>query len=444
MRRGIYGDDAKRVMLGFDEQQRQAVTEAAVGPFQAGNRSSVASTVAPNARAVPTLQSTAEAVQGNTASALGKAKAGERQAWETARSVGPLQPTQQALEKLPEVFARRGVADIVDVGLGDLPSTTPTALRMIRELESYAAGEAPKAAASPLLKPSARTDVDSVRQRLFGVMKGTTDPRDRRAAGEVYDAYDEWMAEAAQQNLLQGDQLGAAVLRTARDATKGLKQIFEPRDGGKLTPAARIIGKIAKAGDSPEMVVRNLFGGQGITAEGKVAAVRQLKKAYSTYLDPKAAKAATDDLKLAYWTKLVRDRRGETVEDIASTQMMLNALDDAFGNQRSILKELFDPAELARMQQFRETLRRINYKDPNPSGTSYGVASFVREAITAFMSGLGLNSVPIQMLVRYSGVTNIYGSVQARRAVSQAIPKQPPNPLIGGTITGVTVPDRTD
>jgi len=79
-------------------------------------------------------------------------------------------------------------------------------------------------------------------------------------------------------------------------------------------------------------------------------------------------------------------------------------------------------------------LETITYKDPNPSGSSYGIASFAKEFFNTIFSALGLKSGPAQFALqtagKFTGVTDAYGKVVAKRATSQAVPTYRPN--IGG------------
>jgi len=447
MRRGIYGDDARQVMEKFDSTQQQALIDRAAGSpgSRVAGTPSIVDQIAPNVNSmgrstalVPGAAGPEGAIQARTAAALNAAKQAENAAWTAARAKGTLEPTKDALDLMPSVFENSKVASVIDAPFDAMTaSRTPTALRMVRELEDYQAGNAPKAAASPLLKPDVATDVDAVRKRLFKMSQSATDPADRRAASEVYKAYDDWMQQAAGKALLMGDVDAVAAYRTARDATVQLKQIFEPRDGGKLTPEAKIIQKLVKSGDNPETIAAKLFGGQRQeTADATVPALQQLKKAYDTYLPPDGAKEAWDNLKLAYWGRLVRSKNGSGTRDIGSPQEMLTNINYALSNQPSLIRTLFTPSEQRIISQFRSTLQQVTYRPPNPSGTSYGVAGFAKEAISAIVRGLGLN-VPAQIAARYLRLDNVYGSVQARRAVSGAV-SAVRNPTTGNVAAGAT------
>jgi hypothetical protein len=401
MRRGIYGESAKAEMRAFDEKQAAQVRRAAIGEIDeipgsavpAGKvEPGVATTLAPGR--LPNELDTATLgrnIQGGLQSARDAAKATEGEAWERVKD---LVAKPEAMKLLPDAIGGRLGAMAADVDAVN----TPIAHRMATMLESYMKGTPQKQELSVLGSSSGITTVDAMRRRLGGAVGAAKEPADRLMAGRIYEGFNDWIGTAADQALLAGDPAAAAAMRAARSVSAEIKDLLAPRVKGQQTAAARILGDVMDKADSAEGVVARLFGG-GPSAKiqtGEIDALTRMKTLLSTHGDGNAAQGAWNDVRAAYWMRLVQDKKG----DLYSPKVMLNNIKTALKNQQTVIGTLYDKPELRKISELVRQLETITYKDPNPSGSSYGIASFAKEFFQTILKALGLNSARSQPSAR--------------------------------------------
>lgn len=427
MRRRLFGEQAQGVMQSFDEQQSQAIKNAALGGGQ-GSKPGIATSInpdrnpgfAPNDANPATL---GESVREGVQSAREGAKIAENKAWD---SVPKMAPTKDALDLLPDHISAAVGQRVVD-------ESTPTAARMGKALDNFTTGKTPESVAS-VFKTQPVQDVDRMRRVLLSMRGGAQTPEDRAAAKAVYDGFNSWIDAAAEKNLLAGDVNMAAQLKVARGFTKEIHDIFEPSIAGKATPAAGRIKQVLDGADTPEGVVQSLLGSQGskTVTQGGVGALRNIKQALDKYAEPDTARQTWNDIRLAYWVRLVQGKNGELVGPTA----MMNNIKTAFANQQSALETLYQPGELVRMKQFLRALEAVSYKPPNASGSGYSATQLMGGPLGKLFEAFGLNTKIAQTAMEYTGVGNAMGAATARGAVSPAIREV--NPNLAGPIVGAT------
>lgn len=418
MRRRLYGENAQDIMQRFDVEQSNAVREAALGD----KPQSIAGSIAPGRRPVSAPQDANPMVLGQSVrdgikTARDAARVAESEAWD---KVGPLTATEDALKILPDtVNARLGAEIVID------SETTPAAAKMAKDLDAFMGGEAPKQVAN-ILKTSPVRMVDQQRRRLLSMSRGADTPEDKRAASALYDSFNDWIDEAANKNLLAGDAGAAAQLKVARGFTKEVRSIFQPSDAtGKATAGAKRLAGVMEKADSPEGVINQLLGSSGSRGvdTGAVNALASYKTALDRFAPKDVAKGAWDDVRLAYWVRLVQGRNGEM---LGSTAIM-NNIKSALSGQQSVVRTLYTPAEEKSIRQFVQALETISFKPPNASGSGYSAATFAKEGIAKLFNAFGLQSKLAQTALEYSGLPKAAGTAAARNAVSQAAPVRLPN-----------------
>lgn len=419
MRRRGYGEDAQALMSDFDKRQAEAVKTAALGGSD-GERS-IATRIAPDrnpgARPVETMPSTlgTSIKQGVTAAKEG-AKAAEGAAW---REVPKLEPSQEALS---------GLAPHLNAALGNtvVDENTKVAASMVQRIGQFVRGEAPKQV-DEILTSSPVRDVDRMRRQLLGMMKGA-EGEDARAAGAVYDAFNGWIEQAAAKHLLSGDASAAAKLVSARGMTREVKELFEPKTpSGTLTPGAQRMKKVMETADTPEAVVDALFGTQGSRGinQGSVEALRSFKTALERFADRDTAMQTWNDMRLAYWTRLVVGRNGEML----GPQAIVTNVKTALQNQRTVLETLFTTSERVEIALFLKAVEAAAYKPPNASGSGYTAGRLMKEGVEGLLNAFGLGRIARGAL-ELSGVADRYGASVARDATRQL--SRAANPVLGG------------
>lgn len=433
-RRNLYGDQARDAMKAFDARQAEAVDFAARTRMPSDFRAQSGQpggTMSPNGithvQQMPdNAADLGSGIQTGMRHARGKAEAGEDAAWD---AVTDLLPTPQAFGILPQHVNAR----LSSIGMRVTPEM-PKASAMGKAIDDYMEG---KAFADPVAKVFQQSPVktlDEMRRQLLGMYRSAADDTDRAAAKAIYDGFNDWIDDAAKQSFIAGDPAAAANLRIARDWTRTMQGLFSPSVKGKQSPAARLISDLMDA-DSPERAAQILFGPASSTSPssikpGAIEALRSMKAALQRYADPRIAGDTIADLKIAYWAKLVQSGKGLP----HSPQIMLNNIRAAFTNQRTMLNELFSPAELSQIQRLAKQLETITYKDPNPSGSGYTAA-----ALTKQFFGKLLDAIPfVREALEFTGVPDAVRGQAARRAVDQTVRQTPRNALPYTSSAGAT------
>lgn len=427
MRRNILGDPAREIMKGHDDLQRQRIVDAVTGD----GPTSIAGRIAPtrgNGNTPPIA--IGENIQGGLQAAREAAKGTEREAW---AKVGPVYGSEPAFNSLPRFTAEA----IGEMAPGITKETTPMTSRMLDMLRKLKAGD-PLQEADEFLGGAMQPELDTVRRSLLSMMKGA-EGADKQAAGRVYGAYNKWLQSMEEQFLLNADRGSYEAMRAARDATASWRGIFSERDfRGTSEPGRRFVQNIMDKTDSPEGIVRQLFGQtpQADIKPGAIEAVRLIKRGVQTYLPEDQAKAVVDDLKLGYWLNLTKDPAG----NVRTPTMIAKNIDQALQKQQSAMRELYQPNEIALMRRFSFAMKQIAYKDPNPSGTSYNVAQFTKNAGQALLRLLAVQEGPLakvmSMALGSTPIINQVGRVSAQSAVNPRIPsRNPPLGPFGAAIT---------
>lgn len=266
--------------------------------------------------------------------------------------------------------------------------------------------------------------------------RGASTPEDARAASSIYDGFNDWIDAAAAQNLLAGNAGVAAQLKIARGFTKEMREVFAPSLAGKATPAAKRLAAVMDKADSPEGVINQLFGSVGSRGvdQGSVGALTNMKSALDRFLPADVAKSTWDDVRLAYWVRLVQGRNG----DMLGPQAVMNNIKSALSQQQSVVRSLYTPAEETTIREFVRALETIAYKPPNASGSGYTAASFAKDFVQRLFGAFGLQSRLAQTAIELSGLPKAYGTAAARSAVSQSVKARPPNYAPAATALGAT------
>ena len=432
IRSGNLGPGAARILKEFDAQSQAALEGAA---FQ-GNPGhlGVGNTLAPaRGGAERHPQVLGQAIREGVDASKQILRGTEGRAWQ---NVTDIRPTADGLAMLPDIVTRRVGNVTID------PQLTPVATRMARELDAFMQGSAVQEPVANVIKQSNIETVDLMRRRLLGAYKSAKEPADIKAAQAIYNGFDDWMEAAAEQGLMNGDPAAHAALRIARDKTKEIRGIIEPRlPSGKLSPAGKILKDISDNADTPERVITTLFGGGGPHAPPKAGTVEALHKLRNMLLRTghEGGQQTWQDIKLAYWARLVSGKNGDTL----SPQVMRENMSKAFQNQKSVFNVLYSGPEQDLMHRFAVALKDTIFVDPNPSGTASALRAMMKNedsAMKTFLQtqskrelfskhnvlmsriyGLLAKKLPIDAL----GLKEYAATSAAQRATSQTVTKRP-------------------
>lgn len=405
MRGGTYGDAAETAMKNFEDLQKADIARATRGVVPQGTRNvSIAERIAPRRRDQLAGERMGKTEAGenlavNNQAAFGVAKEQEAAVWER---VPRIKATPEALAELDGIVAKRTADVMIDADV------TPMAAKMAQGLDKFKAGEAPQKAAE-ILQNSPANDVTTMRKRLLSMRQSAQTPEDKRAARAVYDAFIDWEVVAAEKS---GDIMGASLSRIAREHTRTLHEIF---DGQKGTPAANILNTVFKGADSPEQIVNALFTGPSSQIKGGApTAIRNLNRAYETYLDPAQAIQAKQDLGLAYWLKMTADKGNE----VKTPGQLASAIKTMLGDHKSLSREIYSPEVLGSMRRLATAMDEIKQKNPNSSWSGIAVGALMRDLGSAALKAIGWDSVLGRTVggLALKPVAGTYGKVQANRA----------------------------
>ncbi len=420
MRYGLQGDNAKAIMQDFDRRQAEAVKGAAVGRYGGADpaavpvREGVAFKLAPHREVADlTAPDLGQGVRSGLQEAKGAAKTTEKAAWDKVGDIGDLLPHPNALTLLPEAIGK---------SLGTMRPdsvTTPVAYKMAETLSHYMAGKPMQSELAVLSSQSGGTSVVEMQRRLGAMMRATANDTDRSMAGSIYHGFNDWIDTAAAGQMLLGKPEAAAALRAARGVSKEIKDLFVPVDRmGKKTPGAGILSDVMEKSDSAEGIVSGLFGGgpQANIKDGGVEALLKIRNILDTHANKEVAANTWNDIRAAYWMRLVQDKKG----DMHTPGVMLNNIKTALSNQRSVVNILYPKDDMGNILMLKKSLEAITYKDPNPSGSGVAAASFAKQFLGKLMDAVGVNSKLGQAVLAYSGAQRAYGTAAAKSATSQA------------------------
>jgi len=414
MRYGVYGDNAKTIMQEFDKRQADAIKQAAIGGTPDPQAvQGIATKLAPHRAATELDPATlGHGIKGGLEAAKDAAKQQEKAAWAGATD---LTATQDALAILPQSIGK---------ALGDFrvdKDVMPVAYSMAKRLEEYMTGKAAQEELKVLGTNAAVPTVDEMRRRLGQAVRAAQNDADRTAAGRIYDGFNEWIGQAAEKQLLNGNPQAAAALRSARGFTREMKDLFAPRDAsGRMSEGGKLLSSIIDKADSPERVVSTLFFNSAQPSSiknGGVEVLQKIKGILDKYPSQDVAKQTWDDIRTAYWMRLVQDKKG----DMFTPGVMLNNIKASIKSQGTVIRTLYSPEEVAHIGQFVKALEQITYKDPNPSGSAVGAAALLKQAVAKLFELIGGNSRIGQAVVDYSGVGRAYGTASAKAALRDGI-----------------------
>jgi len=430
IRGGNYGEQGAALMQSFDRGQQEAIRNAMTGEIAStmggAPRPGIAQRLAPNRS--PADYGKAEMgdiVRSNSQRALDAAKAAEKKAWDDV-------PTMRAtVDALPIL------KDKLNAAIGEFPILKGgKAEAMARELDSFIQSRAPEKAAD-WMAANPVGNVDQFRKRITRLHLTTEDPTDKAATGMMLNAYNDWIREAAERGLLNGGTAeDAAKLVVARGLTRQIHEIF---DGVSGTAGARILGQVLKdtKNDSAEGVINALFvGPTSQLKNGSFSALDHLKRAYQTYLPADQAKAAWDDIRLAYFLRLVQGK-GEMPGGAAANtanagalgvQAIQSNLRQALTTQESITRLLYTPKEVDMLRRFIKATDGIEKKNPNRPWSGIAAGGIIRDMANSLITAFGFNSVMVKAGINLFGgqiVKKAVGPAKAAAATNSRLPAKP-------------------
>lgn len=426
VRGGNYGEAAAQRMKEFDTSQRESINNALFGeitrPTTGTTKPGIAQQIAPGRTGADYgKDSIGQAIKSNTDDAIAKAAEKEDFAWSfVPRDITPGDGALPLLKKR------------LNSELGSFPVPKGGAAeQMANDLQAFLDGKAPEKAAN-WISYDPQGQVEQVRKRLSAALSGAETKTDKTAAGAMYRAFNDWMDEAATQGLLNGaNPFDVGKIKIAKGISHEIHQVF---DGQKGTAGARILSDVIKKADSAEGVINALFTGP--TSEikgGTISALQSLKTAYDTHLAPEAAKSAWDDIRLAYFMRMVQNPKNLEAQ-APGAQALQSSIANALNKQSSVVRALYTPEEIGMLRRFSAALQGIDRKNINSSWSGVSAASFARDFINATIQAFGFKSKMAGTVGNIAGASmakHAYGSAAASEAISGQL-KGLPSPSFAG------------
>lgn len=387
---GNLGKEARERMEAFDQEQAQAVEKAVRGtprrtqgsntpyedipgaPISAAEAHGIAPVLAPHRAFMDQNQAVlGEGIQEGFSRAVEQAKNVENLAW---RKTGNATARAGATRTLPDnvkaaLSGRRIQRDL-----------QPTSAVMIDELRAFMNGKAPQGEFSDFVGQQAVTTLDEMRRVMLGYLRNASSQNgDKALAGKIYKGFNDWLVDIEANGLIAGDVAGVSKMREAMDVTKYVRGMIKPTDSmGKKTQTARLFEQIENA-SSGEEVVTSLLGAagpKGSVSKGRVELLSTYKKVLDQF-GGQLGKQAWNDVRLAYWLKLVQGKNGEML----GPQALKTAIQTAMHNQRSVFRTLYNGKERNEIRKLVEALKTITAPDINPPGSGMVVRGLFRNLV---------------------------------------------------------------
>lgn len=436
IRHGAAGKPAQDKLTEFDRQQQLAIERAARGSRDATPVDPEA-TIAPNLAPGRTFADQNQITLGEGAkegfeTAVKAARGEEKQFW---KKVKDLQPTPAAKDLLPENVNKMLKGETISA------ENHPQSALMLEKLKSFMSGEAPQTNFGPFAPASVPDSMGELRKTLTKMVRDAdTKGGDRGFARQIYQGYMEWMSEVSRRKLIAGDVKDVEAMRKAMDVTKEVRNLIRPTDmKGKATGVTRVFDKLENA-TTGEEVLTALLGATGPKGSFKAEGVKALESYKKLVMSRggEPGRQAWNDVRLAYWMKLVTGKDGE----MATPRMIKSNIQTAMRNQGSVFKSLYGPKERDMMRGLVEAMKVVDAPDPNPSGTGSAIArlgaKLGREAARGQAQRERLVKGRIMVANIYRAIATVMrsaekttGRASANRAVTQKLSPRK-SPSLGG------------
>lgn len=387
--RGQLGAPAQERATQFGNQQQEQVNAAKENinrqfdPY--GNETTPGSIIA------ETPQDAGQLVSQGVQAAAGRAKAGVKQAYDTAKGLGG--------ELEPTVFEGIGQKIKGDLTFGENPviiddKLTPHANAMLQDLEENAAKLKVPNSADPRAAPNPEEisgislqGVDQLRKRLSSFRQaawGSGNASDGRAASAVLDAFDSHIDQAVNSGAFSGDSRAVNAWNDARAANADYRSTFS---GGKNDPVGKVIEKIVGKGaadpEIPAKVADHLYGASGLSPNTTNVGVANRVRTILGEQSPE-------------WTAVKQGLFSRLVENQGLTewgaQKTGNRLNDFLnGRGQDMAKAVFTPQERDLLQRYVDLQNKliIPPKGANWSNTAAGTMPMLRRITQSIATAIG-------------------------------------------------------
>lgn len=197
-------------------------------------------------------------------------------------------------------------------------------------------------------RPVSVQGLEQTRKRLNAMKQAATNDADRRAAGQVMRAYDDWLDNAFDNALFSGSDESLNAYKAARAANTDWRARYgyNSRDD-----ADRLINRVVTGEVTPQELSNWLVGSTKVGSKG-VSSRLLTRLAEATNGDAEAMQA----IRGGVWNRLTQTAEG--VADKAPAKIADDIGDFLNGSGRDVANRLFTPEQRAIARIYADTLRR--------------------------------------------------------------------------------------
>jgi hypothetical protein len=262
-------------------------------------------------------------------------------------------------------------------------------------------------------------------RRLLNALAQEAGPSDRRAVLMMMRGLDGWLDSAAAKNLFEGDEAFLSAFKNARALRAQYGRLFQSNGANDF--AGKTIDDIIRNNPTPEETLNLLFGASKLGAKRGVSeTVRRIKSVAAGGEEFQALRDAAVDR--------IMKRGFARAGDQFRVGALIEQWDDALsGSGQSVMKDLFEPSEIAKMRQYVTLLKRLEPK-PGAVNTSNTAIEAMRLARGALGKFIRIPNLAVDRLL--TGVADP-NAIRARAAVQGFRPPltlPPPASSVGAAI----------
>ncbi len=362
MRQGGRGGQAQKIMKGFEEKQKQAITSEAAD---------IGSTIAPSAT-TKTQQEAGGTMYEILRAKQKELKTGVKQAYDEtdlrALSI-PAETTKDLTSKVSSAITQ-----------GDMilnKTLTPAAAQAYDDLINVI----PKVDKANVSQINLKS-LESTRRNLGAYYKAAANDADRNAVLTLTKQFDDWLDDTITKGLASGDAAQLDKLKESRAIARDYYSKFKIDPRSPDVDAQKVIDKIVSKDLTPVETMNYLFGSAKLGEnQTSVRVARKFKDIFGV------DSPQMDEFRQAAYMRLVQDIQG----NIKPAASIVREVDDLImGKGSQLAQEIFTADQVATLKEFRKALAKTvtPAEATNPSKTGYEIARLGEDVMK--MLGLGM------------------------------------------------------
>ena len=252
---------------------------------------------------------------------------------------------------------------------------TPSSARVLKIIEGKVA-DLPEKTSAVTIKA-----IETERQRINNAIGTASNPTDRKVLMTIKNEFDQWFDGLAENAVIGGDPSVIQAMKSARDARAVLGRRFEA--GGKDDVGGKLVAQLLAGKKTPEELAQAALGAAQVSKVSGAQFVKKMKAALKPAEGP--MNPAWGELKSAVLQKMVTNSAGEPL----GPQAIVANLRSSLRNRSSMMRELYEPEELAALGRAAQTLDSVVSKGMlgRSSGTAERAFAYVEQLLKGFPGG---------------------------------------------------------